>query len=326
MSKIFIISNTNFNIAKNLSTKEWLKNMDYYFYNEFIPYLTDTVEPNDILIHLGNLLYKTKTIDLTVLKFIQELFNNISKTLPVYILEGENDKFISNILINNENIEIINQPKEIEILLGQRFAMLPINTKIEQFDGFQSDYCFFNFDYLNSPKKDIIVNKLKFFQKCYNGYYDKNSVTANIKNLGSPYNIEKDDKKGFIVLETHTNKDKFILNKYSPNFKKISLEKDSDIDNITHEIFKNNYVTLNINKKLLLDNKLKIEMLISENNIVNITYSDDEILHDKEEILELSESSLSLNEMVIDYIIQSPSENKKRILQEFNNIVKLSKK
>ena len=46
----------------------------------------------------------------------------------------------------------------------------------------------------------------------------------------------------------------------------------------------------------------------------------------KEDILELSETSLSLNEMVIDYINQSPSENKKRILQEFINIVELNKK
>ena len=67
-------------------------------------------------------------------------------------------------------------------------------------------------------------------------------------------------------------------------------------------------------------------MLISEYDIVNVSYTDNEILKDKEDILELNEASLSLNEMVIDYINQSPSENKIRILQEFKNIVELNKK
>ena len=87
MSKIYIISNTNFNTSKNLSSKEWLKTMEHYFYNEFVPYLINTVKPNDILIHLGNLLCKTKTIDLTILKFIQTLFEKIAEILPIYIIK-----------------------------------------------------------------------------------------------------------------------------------------------------------------------------------------------------------------------------------------------
>ena len=326
MSKIFIISNTNFNQSKNLSSKEWLKNMSTYFYDEFIPYLTTNIRPNDILVHLGNLLCKTRTIDLNTLKFVQDLFEKISNILPVYIIEGENDNLSLNILKNFKNIEIINSPKKVEILLDQRFAMLPYNTKIEDIDKFESlDYCFFNFDYQNSPKKDIFISKLKKFKKCYNGFYDKNSATSNIKNLGAPYNVESDDKKGFIILETHTDKDKFILNKISPSFKKMSLKTDEDLKNISNDIFKNNYVDLTINKKLLNDNKLKIEMLISEHDLSNVTYSDDEILKDKEDIL-LNENSLTLKEMVIDYINQSPSENKERILEEFRNIVELNKK
>jgi len=325
MSKIFIISNTNFNISKNLSSKEWLKNMDYYFYNEFLPFLTKTVQPNDILIHLGNFLYKSKTIDLNTLKFVQDLFEKIASILPVYIIEGENDSLGLNILKNFNNIEIIKEAKQIEILLYQRFVMLPDSTKIENINKLEGDYCFLNFDYLNSPQKDIIVAKLKKFKKCYCGYYDKNSVLGNIKNLGAPYNLISDEKKGFIVLSTSENKDKFIQNKLSPNFKKIILEKEEDF-NLPKDIFKNNYISLTINKKLLIDNKLKVEMLINEHDITSINYSDDEILKDKEDLINLNESSLSLNEMVIDYINQSPLENKKRILQEFNNIVELNRK
>ena len=151
MSKVYIISNTNFSTSKNLSSKEWLKNMNCYFELEFIPYLTTTVAPNDILVHLGNLLCKTKTIDLNALKFIQTLFEKIAEILPIYIIEGENDNLSLNILKNFKNIEIIKKMKEVEILLDQKFLMLPYNTKIEEIDKFDSDYCFFNLDYLNSP-------------------------------------------------------------------------------------------------------------------------------------------------------------------------------
>ena len=92
MSKIFIISNTNFNFSKNITSKDWLKNLNDYYYNVFIPYLNSNVDDNDILIHLGNFISKSKTIDLNILKFIQELFENLSKILPVFILEGENDE------------------------------------------------------------------------------------------------------------------------------------------------------------------------------------------------------------------------------------------
>jgi len=325
MSKIFIISNTNFNISKNISTKDWLKNMENYYNNDFIPYLTENVKPNDILIHLGNFLYKSKNVDLSVLNFIQTLFEKISNMLPVYIIEGENDKLSLNILKNFKNIEIINEPTQIKLLVEQVFTIFPYNTKIEDIDKFESDVCFFNFDYLNSSKKDIIINKLRKFKKCYNGYYDKNGVVKNIKNLGSPYNTESDETKGFIVLDAYNDKDKFIKNKISPNFKKISINSESDL-NIDKEIFNKNYVSLNINKNLLIDNKLRIDMLISENDIVNISYSDDEIIKDKEDILELNETSLSLNEMIVDYINNSDSINKNKIIEEFKNIIDLNKK
>ena len=98
--------------------------MENYFNDEFIPYLEQNKSDNDILIHLGNLISKTKNINIEVLKFIQETFEAISSILPVYILNGENDLHLSSILKNIKNIEIISKPKEVEILLKQTFAML----------------------------------------------------------------------------------------------------------------------------------------------------------------------------------------------------------
>lgn len=325
MSKIFIISNTNFNFSKNITSKDWLKNLNDYYYNIFIPYLNSNVDDNDILIHLGNFISKSKIIDLNILKFIQELFENLSKILPVFILEGENDELPLNMVKHIKRVGIIKKPTEIKLLLDQKFAMLPFNTTLNDIDRFDSDYCFFNYDYLNSPKKDIFISKMKFFKKCYNGFYDKNSITNNIKNLAAPYNVDSDEKKGFIVLETHTDTDKFILNKTSLNFKNISINTEEDL-NLSPDLINNNYLTLNINKKLYTDNKIKIDLLLSENNVIGYTYIDDEILKDKEEII-LNDSTLSnINEMVIDYINKSEFDNKEQILKEFKNIIELNKK
>lgn len=320
MSKIFIISNTQFNISKNLSTKEWLKNMDYYFNNEFIPYLEQNKSDNDILVHLGNLTSKSKSINLEVVKFAQETFEKISSILPVYILTGENDILSTNILKYINNIEIIKEPKEIEILLDQRFAMLPYNTKLEDIDKFDSDYCFFHFD-INTPQRDLFIKKLSKFQKCYCGYYDRNGVLKNIKFLGAPYNLEKDEKKGFIILETHTNKDKFILNKLSPSFKDIVINSDKELD-IDKSVFTNNYVKLTLNKKLFVDNKLKIEMLLSENDFINVSYTDDDIKRDRD-LIQLDGETVSLKEMIEEYIDKSEMDNKDKLLKEFEKIVNL---
>src|SRR5574344_1337295 len=124
MSKIFIISNTNFNFSKNISTKDWLKNLNDYYYNVFIPYLNANIDDNDILIHLGNFMSKSKTIDLNILKFIQDLFENLSKILPVFILEGENDELPLNMVKHIKRVGIIKKPTEIKLLLDQKFAML----------------------------------------------------------------------------------------------------------------------------------------------------------------------------------------------------------
>jgi hypothetical protein len=76
----------------------------------------------------------------------------------------------------------------------------------------------------------------------------------------------------------------------------------------------------------LIDNKIKIDLLLSENNIIGHTYIDEDILKNKEEII-LNESSLSnINDMVIDYINKSEFENKEQILKEFKNIIELNKK
>lgn len=324
MSKVFIISNTNFNISKGISSKEWLKIQRDYYYNEFIPYLIANVENNDILIHLGNFMGKSKSVDLNVLEFIQNLFQDLISYLPVFVLQGENDELSLNIIKHIKGIELIKTPIELNLLLEQKFAIFPFGTTPNDILEYESDYAFLNFDYMNSPSKDIYISRLKKFKKCYCGFYDKNSGISNIKNLTAPYNITGDEKRGFIVLETHTNIDKFIVNKNSPKFKTISIETETDLD-ISEDIFKNNYVSLNINRRLLSDNKLKIEMLVSSNDIINVTYTDDELVKIKEEI-SLSESSLTLSDMVVDYINKISSSNKEKMIAEFKTLVELNKK
>lgn len=324
MSKIFIISNTNFNISKKLSAKEWIKNMNNYFYDEFLPYLKSNKNDNDILIHLGNVICKTKNIDLNVLKNIQEIFEEISKILPIYIIEGENDKYTSNIFKNIKNINIIKKPTQIEILLSNKIILLPLESKTEDLynpiEG--NSYCFMNIDYLNHKNKNEFITYFKRFKKCYNGFYDKNGVNNNVKNLTSPYNIDSDDKRGFIVLNIFENKDRFIQNKKSPNFKKIKISNENDLK---LEYDKKDYIYFNINNKLFIDNKLKIELLLSEYNTPDVTYYDEDINNTSTDLI-LDEKSISLNDMVFDYINNSSLNNKNKLLEEFKTLIEINKK
>lgn len=293
--------------------------MKRYFQDEFIPYLTQNKDDNDILVHLGNVTSKIKSINLEVLKFVQDIFQQISDILPVYIIAGENDAHLNSILRNFPNIEVITKPKEVEILLLQKFAMLPFGTKFDEIDKYESDYCFFNFE-INTLEKENIAEKLSKFKKCYGGFYDKNFVFKNIKFLGAPYNLENSDKRGFIELETYTDTDKFLINKTSPSFKKLTINNHEDL-NFDKSILSNNYVSLTINKKLFVDSKLKIEMLLSENEFLNINYIDDEI--QDSDIIELNGESVSLVNMIEEYIKKSELDDKERLLEEFQKIKKI---
>ena len=326
MSNVIILSNTNFNLSKGLSTKEWLKNQEEYFNNEFIPYLQENHRDNDILVHLGNLTTKSKSIDLSVLTFIQDTFEKIASILPVYIIAGENDSQSLNILKNFKNIEIIRKPTQVEILLSQKFTMLPFGSLVSDIWAFEdSDYCFFNFDYLNSPSKDIIISRMKKFKICYCGFYEKNTAIANIRNISGPYNIDDDAKKGFALLETFENKDKMIWNKTSKKFKKIEINTEEEL-NIDKELLEKNYISVILNKTLFNDSKMKVNAFLDKTSLYSLTFSDDEILKDKEDIINLNQNSLSLNEMVVDFIEKSEIPHKEEVLKAFVKIKNLKLK
>jgi hypothetical protein len=91
--------------------------------------------------------------------------------------------------------------------------------------------------------------------------------------------------------------------------------------NFDKSIFINNYVSLTLNKKLFNDNKLKIEMLLSENDFLNVNYIDDELNRDT---IELDGESVSLTEMIEEYIKKSEMSNKEKLLEEFKKIAKLN--
>ena len=148
MSKIFIISNTNFNLSKNLSQKEWLKNMDYYFYNEFVPYLINNIQPNDILIHLGNFLCKTKTIDLS---------DSLGNSIWVY------NKGVSHTL-NFQNKKS-NSNEHDQIIRFLPYSIANLNN------SWISDKTRFSFD-------GLYINRLKAF-KCF-GFNNNNKIQKSL--------------------------------------------------------------------------------------------------------------------------------------------------
>ena len=64
-------------------------------------------------------------------------------------------------------------------------------------------------------------------------------------------------------------------------------------------------------------------MLLSENEFTNISYIDDDINNDRD-LIQLDGSSVSLKEMIIEYIEKSEINNKNEILKEFKKITQLN--
>ena len=254
--KLWIISNTKFGYKNN--SKEWSKNMIDYFDNYFIPFISKHAKPGDKLIHLGNIFNSSDNVNISLLLTIEKLFVKLNKILPVVILDGYNEKTgISNLLksdntTNFENVQLI--PSSVKVLEHIK----------EQ-----------EIIFLNSRIDTEILKKFKntlFF--C--GFHDDRKEEDNVIVVGSPYQFDgTSPDKGFYVLDTLSKKHKFVENNYSPNYNTITITDISQIDDIDENFVNKNRVSVVVDKSLIEDKKIKIDVLLSKFNFKSITYKND---------------------------------------------------
>jgi len=306
--KLWIINNTKFGYKNN--NKEWSKNMIDYFENFFIPFIQKNSKPGDRLIHLGNIFNSSESVKIELLLTIRDLFVKLSQIIPITILNGYNEKTgISNLLENTNQIG--------ETLINN------FTNKIENVHLISSSEKILN---QISDQPIILLNSridaelLKKFPNTlfFCGFHDDRKEDSNVIYVGAPYQFDNTSSdKGFYVLDTKTKKYKFINNNYSPNYNTITITDISQIDNIDEEYVNNNKVSVIIDKSLVEDKKIKIDILLSKYNFKSVTY-----LNDEEKIEEMDNNTINMEELIKEKIKNSDNQD---LMSEFENILKIYK-
>lgn len=302
--KYWILNNTKFGYKNN--SKEWLKNMNNYFDDYFIPFISKHFKSGDKLIHLGNIFNSTESINISTLLRIKDLFVKLSKILPIIIVDGYNEKNGITKLFKDENIITINSVTELDSV-----KIIPNKNPLE---------------YITSDDSIVFINNridttlLKKFTNTliFCGYHDDRKEDENIIHVGAPYQFDKTSfDKGFYILDSVNKKYKFIKNNYSPNYNTITITDISQIDDIDAGFVDKNHVSVVVDKSLVDDKKIKIDVLLSKFNFKSITYK-----NDVEKIDFIDSSSMDMEELIREKIKNSDNDE---LMTEFENIIKIYK-
>lgn len=302
--KYWIINNTKFT----------LKNDHYfdYFENIFIPFLEKHSNKQDKIIHLGNIFNASDNINIKLLLKVVDLFIKLSNIIPLTIVDAEIDKYgISKIFKNVDNIgknkifNITNITHENDVLYSPsncNFLEHYNNQKIVFFNNIVDE------DILNRYKNTTFIG----------GYYDDNKINDNIIHVGSPYQFkETNNSPGVFVLDHKSQKHKFIKNTYSPTYQTIKITDISQINDISVDFVNNNYINIVVDKSLVDEKNIKLDVLLAKYNFKSIKYENDNIETDF-----INSDSISMEKLIKEKIKEDGDVD---LLNEFNNIMKIYK-
>ena len=266
VNRAFLISDTHFGVRNN--SVEWMEIQRDYFKNFFIPLLKENCKPGDAVFHLGDVFDSRQSINIRVLDFAIEIFEEISKILPVHIIVGNHDiyqkksndinspsvfKWISNIYTYTEPCIVTSNTHKNKILLfpWEEDQQVQKDVILEA----KSDYIFCHTDVQNLRfNKNVLIqdgNDPNVYKNCkgmYTGHIHYAQKFANIRVIGSPYQITRSDSgniKGIWLVDFLKDEEQFFENTLSPKFLKLKL---STLINYTlaesKEIFHNNYIDI----------------------------------------------------------------------------------
>jgi len=299
--KLWIINNTKFGYKNN--SKEWSQNMFNYFENHFIPFITKHAKVGDRLIHIGNIFNSSENVNIELLLSVRDLFIKLNKILDVEILNGYNERsgistmfksIVINDPINDFGVQYIPYGSNVlENISNQQVVIL--NSRIDT-------------QLLKKYPDTLFI--------C--GYHDDRKEDDNVISVGAPYQFDKTSvDKGFYVVDPITKKYQFVKNNYSPKYNTITITDISQIDDIDTDFVDNNHVSVVIDKSLIDDKKIKIDVLLSKYNFKSISYTNDE-----EKVELVDSTSFDMEELIREKIKNSDNPE---LISEFENIMSIYK-
>jgi DNA repair exonuclease SbcCD nuclease subunit len=248
---------------------------------EYLKYITNFYFKNgiDYIFFAGDIFEKSSKINhesfVPLFKQFMEMKENGIKMI---FIKGNHDIYNMN---NDSIIEtfspfgkvILNGYEQIEIN-GIDFHFLDY-TKDKSLIPVKGDYLITHVDILgfaydnNYKVQDMTCfhpDDFSGFKRVFSGHYHRHQTMKNIVYQGSPYQLgfgETGVEKGFVVLDTDT--DKWYYNKYenAPKFLKIKIE---DFDKVD---VKNSFIQIEINQKI--ENYVKLRHLLYERGALEVT-------------------------------------------------------
>jgi DNA repair exonuclease SbcCD nuclease subunit len=361
MSKIFLIGDTHLGLGFPNSTDKWYKVHKQYYSDFLIPLLKEKVEPNDIIVHLGDLFDNRNVIPINLLNYGMDIVEEISKIAPLYIIVGNHDLWSKSASEINTvrpfryipNVKIYDKTDILEYN-GLKILMMPyIESRLEQIkqinDNKHCDYLFCHSDlngckmhltsvaHKNSDKIDI--EDFKSFKKVRSGHIHLTQANKHFTFVGSIFQMDRNDlgdQKGIFVIDTIDGSEEFYPNKVSPVFKKFTVKDETDIQNLDSLKDTKDYIDLTISNNLLINNRKlrrKLETILETGKFSSVEYLDDIVKSEKEKKdKEITEEELNISiqleyeEFIKNYIFNQNYENsdfKDGMLSEFSEIIRL---
>lgn len=273
INRAFIISDTHFGI-KNGSA-EWLDIQREYFYDFLFPLLRKEYKRGDVLIHCGDVFDSRHSITLFTINFVIEIFEELSKIMPVNIILGNHDiaKKNSNdvnsvkILKWIPNVRVYEEP-EIISASGKKLLMMPWRAnhqeETECIQKFKADFLFchtdvqgLKFNRTTEITEGITFDDIKHFRKVFSGHIHYAQNRGNFRMMGCPYPLTRSDvnnEKGIWLFDFQSEEEKFFPNTFSPKFIRVVFEKILEMEEEdAKNLFNNNFVDVLIDQKWTLN-------------------------------------------------------------------------
>lgn len=365
MSKIFLIGDTHISLGFPNKVDKWFKVHQQYFNEFLIPTLKSKVKPGDLIVHLGDLFDNRNVIPINLMNFAMDMVEEISKISPLHMIVGNHDSWAKSASEINTirpfkyipNVFIYDKTTKVEYN-GLNLLFMPyIHHKKEQIETIQQnkdcEYLFCHSD-LNGCKMHLTsvahknLNKIDIedfssFRKVYSGHIHIVQRNKNFTFVGSNFQMDRNDmndQKGIMVLDTNTGEERFIENKISPVFKKITVKTESDVAELNN-VDDTDYLDLLISNTLLMENRKirrKLEVILEQKKFETIDYIDDvvqkvnestdnEESEDEENSYDIS-ISLDYEDYIKEYINKmkyNSDEFKSGLLEEYDKITEIYK-
>lgn len=293
--RIYLISNTKFGYRNN--DPWYLDYMVKYFYDEFIPYLSSKIKPEDFIVHLGSVFDKTTNLNMLTIDKVQHIFIRLLELTPNVIL------------LLNKSDAVGKQ----EATIASLFNKIKICKPPHSDNSFSQDGIKFYSNKISLDKsiksivEDIIIcsstNVEDFNKTIITGGSSEFKYSKGLIRVGAPYQLDsiESDKKGFLIYNTEKKSATFIKNEKSPKFLKLRLESEESIDNLLRDggSLNNNKVDITINSELIC--KKKIEYLLNKYPFNRVSWStmvEEEIIDD----IVIGTEELDVDKLLLKYL------------------------